>query len=54
MKTSIKISELKEKRARLARIQWHEYTTRGNTQRCQELFAEIEQIDAEIESLTKK
>lgn len=40
--------ELMEKRDRLRKINWREYTTRGNTQRCQELFKEIEALDEEI------
>ena len=40
---------LQAKRAELARVQYKEYTTRGNTQRCQEIWAQIEAIDAEIE-----
>ena len=40
---------LRTERARLARIQYKEYTTRGNTQKCQELFAQIERLDKEIE-----
>jgi hypothetical protein len=42
------IKELRAERARLARIQMREYQTRGNTQRCQELWSQIENIDAEI------
>lgn len=40
--------ELMAKRDRLRKINWREYTTRGNTQRCQELFKEIEALDEEI------
>lgn len=47
------IKELRAERARLARIQLKEYQTRGNTQRCQELWAQIEKIDAEIARRTK-
>lgn len=42
------MKELKTKRAELARIQIKEYQTRGNTQRCQELWSQIEKIDDEI------
>lgn len=42
------LTALKAKRAELARIQYKEYTTRGNTQRCQELWAQIEKLDEEI------
>ena len=37
-------------RAELVRLNRKEYTTRGNTQHCQELFAKIEKIDAEIKA----
>lgn len=48
------IKDLKAERAKLAKIQLKEYTTRGNTQRCQELFAKIEKIDEEIERRLRK
>lgn len=41
--------ELNNERVRLAKMNWKEYTTRGNTQRCQELFSEIEKIDKELD-----
>lgn len=41
---------LKAERAKLARIQQREYQTRGNTQRCQEIWKQIEAIDAQIEN----
>lgn len=43
------LAALRAERAKLARIQLKEYQTRGNTQRCQELFTQIEKIDKEIE-----
>ena len=42
------IKELRAERARLARIQMREYQTRGNTQRCQELWSQITKLDEEI------
>lgn len=52
MENKIKINfcldALKAKRAELARIQLKEYQTRGNTERCQELFSQIEKLDEEI------
>ena len=48
IKINFSLSALKAKRDELARIQLKEYQTRGNTQRCQELWAQIEKIDAEI------
>lgn len=47
------VKELKEKRDKLAKMQWKEYTRLGNTQRCQELFEEIQKVEAEIERRTK-
>ena len=47
------IKELTAKRDELIKKQLKEYRTRGNTQRCQELWAEIEKIDAEIEQISK-
>lgn len=44
------LSDLRSERAKLVRIQQKEYQTRGNTQRCQELFSQIEKIDAEIKA----
>ena len=53
MENGIKINycfaALRAEREKLARIQLKEYKTRGNTQRCQELFTQIEKIDKEIE-----
>ena len=48
IKLNFSLSALRAKRNELARIQWHEYTTRGNTERCQSLFKQIEAIDEEI------
>lgn len=39
---------LNAQRAHLVKIQLKEYQTRGNTQRCQELWSQIEKIDEEI------
>lgn len=44
------IKELKEKREQLIKANQKEYSTRGNTQRCQELFSEIMKIDEELSS----
>lgn len=44
------MNELQFKRSELVRIQQKEYRTRGNTQRCQELWSQIEKIDEEIAS----
>lgn len=43
-----KLKELLERRERLAKMNLREYQTMGNTQRCQELWAEIEEIDKQI------
>lgn len=48
IKLNYSLSALRAKRNELARIQWHEYTTRGNTEKCQSLFKQIEAIDQEI------
>ena len=48
------IKELKETRSRLSRMHHKEYERLGNTQRSQELFAEIEKIDAEIEKMNDR
>ena len=48
IKLHYSLAALRAERAKLARLNWKEYTTRGNTQRCQELFAQIEKLDAEI------
>ena len=45
------VKELKEERARLVKANQKEYQTRGNTQRCQELWAEIEKIDAKLKEV---
>ena len=50
IKLHYSLAALRAERARLARIQLKEYQTRGNTQRCQELFAQIEKLDAEIKA----
>lgn len=47
-KTNQEIKELKAKREELVRMNRKEYTTRGNTARCQELFRQITEIDEEI------
>lgn len=48
IKINFSLAALKAKRAELARIQYKEYQTRGNTQKCQELWSQIEKLDAEI------
>ena len=48
IKINYSLEALRAKRAELARIQLKEYQTRGNTQRCQELWAEIEKLDEQI------
>ena len=45
------IQELKQKRETLVKQNQKEYRTRVNTQRCQELWCEIEKIDALIEKM---
>ena len=47
------IKELKEKRESLIRQNQKEYRTKGNTQRCQEIFAEIEKVDELIKNASK-
>ena len=47
------LKELKENREKLIKQNQEEYATRGNTQRCQELWAAIEYIDKEIERRTR-
>lgn len=42
------IKELKAKRDELAKKNIREYQRWGNTQRCQELFKEMQTIEAEI------
>lgn len=49
IKLHYSLAALRAERARLARIQLKEYQTRGNTERCQEIWTHIEKIDAEIE-----
>lgn len=44
------LAALKAERERLARLNWKEYTTRGNTPRCQELFAKVTKIDEQIKA----
>ena len=48
IKLHYSLAALRAERARLARIQLKEYQTRGNTERCQELWTQIEKIDEEI------
>lgn len=48
IKINFCLAELKAQREKLARANRHEYETRGNTQRCQELWKQIENLDAEI------
>lgn len=48
IKLHYSLAALQAKRAELVRIQQKEYKTRGNTQRCQELWTKIEAIDNEI------
>lgn len=48
IKINFSLSALRAKRAELARIQMREYQTRGNTQRCQELWEQITKLDEEI------
>lgn len=47
-KNNFSLDALRAQRAKLVRIQWKEYTTRGNTQRCQELWSQITKLDEEI------
>lgn len=49
-----RIEELKEKRTKLVKRQNKEYRTWGNTQRCQELFVEIERIEEQIAELEER
>lgn len=44
------LAALKAERSKLVRIQQKEYQTRGNTHRCQEIWKQIEAIDAQIEN----
>lgn len=54
IKVNYSLAALRAEREKLARIQYKEYTTRGNTERCQELFKKIERLDAEIEKRLKE
>lgn len=49
-KLNYSLEELRSMRAELVRLNRKEYQTRGNTQRCQELFTKIEKLDAEIKA----
>ena len=48
IKLHYSLAALRAERARLVRIQQKEYQTRGNTERCQELWDKISKIDDEI------
>lgn len=48
IKINFSLSALRAQRAKLVRIQMREYQTRGNTQRCQELWSQITKLDEEI------
>ena len=48
IKLHYSLPALRAERAKLVRAQVKEYQTRGNTQRCQELFSQIEKIDEEL------
>ena len=48
------LKELKARRDLLVRANRKEYSTRGRTARCLELFEEIEKVDAEIEKRSFK
>lgn len=50
IKLNYSLEALRSMRAELVRLNRKEYQTRGNTQHCQELFAKIEKIDAEIKA----
>lgn len=54
IKINYSLATLRAEREKLARVQYKEYTTRGNTERCQELFKKIERLDAEIEKRLKE
>lgn len=47
------VKELKAKREQLIKQNQREYATRGNTQRCQELWSKIEEIDRILERSRK-
>ena len=53
IKLHYSLAALQTERARLVRIQQKEYQTRGNTQRCQELWTQIEALDKAIEERLK-
>ena len=48
------IKELQTKRKELVRIQQKEYTTMGNTKKCQKLFEEICKVDEMIADIKKE
>ena len=48
IKLHYSLAALQAERAKLVRNQQKEYQTRGNTQRCQEIWTQIEKIDEEI------
>lgn len=54
IKINYSLAALRAEREKLARIQYKEYTTRGNTERCQELWRRIEKLDAEIDKRLKE
>lgn len=54
IKLNYSLAALRSMRAELVRIQRKEYQTRGNTQRCQELWTKIEKLDEEIERRSKQ
>lgn len=54
IKINYSLAALRAEREKLARIQYKEYTTRGNTERCQELWKKIETLDAEIDKRLKE
>lgn len=47
------LEELKQKRADLGKLQWKEYTTMGNTQKCQQMWVEICELDEQIEKMER-
>lgn len=50
IKLNYSLEALRSMRAELVRLNRKEYTTRGNTQHCQELWSKIEKLDAEIKA----
>lgn len=50
IKLHYSLAALKTQREKLVRENQKEYQTRGNTQKCQELWSKIEKLDAEIEN----